>query len=227
MTFFEHIPHVERMIYKRTFMNEISLLFTYNPLKISDICGEIERTGISMGMSVVSKEDDLLVLKDKDAFLTWTASAVLVSLPSSEYKDFTTTGFVWEHLSVMLKSVDVNPIVWSFTKGNRMVFAKAIDEEKRNEIFNIVLSNSLIASSGDKHFYVEESQDKSCVLTCRYGLEKYNGKDSLSLKIMIASQTYAIEGLKEQVFGVNEMMYDCWHWCMSEKMLSLMNVDKK
>lgn len=227
MTVFEHIPHVERMIYKRTFMNEISLLFTYNPLQISDISEEIERKGISLGMSVVSKGDVSLVLKDKDAFITWTSSAVLVSLPSSEYKDFTTTGFVWEHLSDMLKTVDVNPIVWSFTKGNRMVFAKAVDEGKRDEIYKIVLSKHLIDNSGDKHFYVEESKDKSCVLTCRYGLEKYNGKDSLGLKIMIASQTYSIDGLKEQVFCVNDLMYDCWHWCMSDNMFSLMNVDKK
>ena len=225
MTVFEHIPHVERKIFKRTFMNEISLLFTYSPLKMSEICEEIERISISMGMSVVTKGDTLLILKDKDALVTWTANAVLVSIPSSEYKDFETTGFVWDHLSVILKSIDVNPIVWSFTKGNRMVFAKAIDEEKKDEIFKIVLSDDLIENGGDKHFYVEESKDKTCVLTCRYGLEKYNGKDSLSLKTMITSQAYAIDGLKEQVFGVNELMYDSWYWCMSEDMFSLM--DKK
>lgn len=227
MTVFEHIPHVERKIFKRTFMNEISLLFTYSPLKMSEVCGGIERISVSMGMSVVTKTDTLFVLKDKDALVSWTANAVLVSIPSSEYKDFATTDFVWDHLSVILKSMDVNPIVWSFTKGNRMVFAKAIDVEKKNEVYKIVLSDVLIANGGDKHFYVEESKDKTCVLTCRYGLEKYNGRDSLSLKTMITSQAYAIDGLKEQVFRVNELMYDSWHWCMNESVFSLMNADKK
>lgn len=227
MSVFEYIPHVKRVVYKRTFMNEISLLFTYNPIKMDIASEEIARVSQSIGIQseniIKDEEISSILVKDHNALITFMPNAALVSLPSREYVDFKTTEFLWKHIETLLRELEVCPIVWSFTKGNRWVFNKAILPEQEKEVLKVVLSEDLLSRTTEKRIYVEEAIDKSCVFTCRYGMEKVNEKDSIGLKTMIASQSYTLENLCEQVFLVNDLMFDVWSWCVSDSIKELMN----
>lgn len=227
MSVFEYIPHVKRVVYKRTFMNEISLLFTYNPIKMDIASEEIARVSQSIGIQseniIKDEEISSILVKDHNALITLMPNAALVSLPSREYVDFKTTEFLWKHIETLLRELEVCPIVWSFTKGNRWVFNKAILPEQEKEVLKVVLSEDLLSRTTEKRIYVEEAIDKSCVFTCRYGMEKVNEKDSIGLKTMIASQSYTLENLCEQVFLVNDLMFDVWSWCVSDSIKELMN----
>lgn len=226
MAVFKNIPHVDRVIYGRTFMNEISLLFTYNPIKL-DIASEvIARVAQPLGfqIDVITKEDGktAVIVRDKKATISFTPNAVLVSLPTQEYADFTTTGLLWKDVEILLKELEVCPVVWSFTKGNRWIFSKALSREQEMDVYKVIFSEKLLENTTGNHIYVEESVDKSCVLTCRYGIEKINEKDSVGLKTMIASQSYTLDNLCEQVFSVNELMFDVWNWCINNSIKQLM-----
>lgn len=230
MNVFKNIPHVERVIYERTFMNEISLLFTYNPIKLdlaSEIIGHtIQEIGNHLDIINEDGEKNAILLKDKNAMITFTPNAVLVSLPSREYIDFTTTEFLWNDLETFLRKLEVSPIVWSFTKGNRWVFSKSISPEQKNEVFEMIFSENLLKNTTEEHIYVEEAIDKSCIFTCRYGMEKVNEKDSVGLKTMIVSQSYTIENLYTQVFTINNLMFDIWYWCVNDSIKELMKTKK-
>lgn len=229
MKTFEHIPHMERKIYKRTFMNEIALYFTYEQVNLKEVGEGICQCGKALGIEVVPNDrgnEDILSLKDGNAIITFTSSGVLVSLPSREYQDFEKTGFIWEHLEALLTESKAVPLSWSFTKGNRWVFNKPIAPKMTDHVYKVVLSKELLENTVDKHFYIESSIDNSHVFTCRYGLEKINGKDSVGLKTMIVSLSYSLNNLKEQIFDVNELMFDVWSWSVSEDVKQLMQKEK-
>ncbi|MBO5799585.1 MAG: hypothetical protein J6R41_06115 [Paludibacteraceae bacterium] len=230
MTIFKNIPHVRRVVYERTFMNEISLLFTYNTIRL-DIASEvIARLAPDMHLGIEDIDKDggkeAILVKDKNALITFTPNAVLVSLPTREYLDFTKTEFLWNDVETLFRELEVCPIVWSFTKGNRWVFNKAILPGQENDVFKVVLSENLLKNTAEDHIYVEEATDNSCVFTCRYGIEKVNEKDSVGMKTMIASRSYTVENLCHQVFSVNDLMFDVWHWCVSDSVKDLMNPEK-
>ena len=140
--------------------------------------------------------------------------------------DFTNTEFLWNDVEKILRELEVCPIVWSFTKGNRWVFNKAILQGQENEVFKLVLSENLLKNTAENHIYVEEATDNSCIFTCRYGIEKVNEKDSVGMKTMITSRSYTVENLCSQVLLVNELMFDVWHWCVSDSVKELMNSKK-
>lgn len=228
MTVFENIPHVCRKVYERTFMNEISLLFTYNTIKL-DIASEvIAHLALDIDIEDINRDGgkEAILVKDKNALITFTPNAVLVSLPTREYMDFTNTEFLWNDVEKILRELEVCPIVWSFTKGNRWVFNKAILQGQENEVFKLVLSENLLKNTAENHIYVEEATDNSCIFTCRYGIEKVNEKDSVGMKTMITSRSYTVENLCSQVLLVNELMFDVWHWCVSDSVKELMNSKK-
>ena len=160
MAVFKNIPQVRRVVYERTFMNEISLLFTYNTIKL-DIASEvIARLAPDMHLDIKNIDKDgekeAILIEDKNALITFTPNAVLVSLPTREYMDFTKTEFLWNDVEILLRELEVCPIVWSFTKGNRWVFNKAILPEQENEVYKVVLSENLLKGTAKEHIYVEE-----------------------------------------------------------------------
>lgn len=223
MISFENIPHVAREVYVRTFMNEISLLFTFSQIDLNAIREDLLSYASLLGLSQIHKEDDgCIILNDNNSRVTFTSSAVLVSLPSKEYSDFCNTSDIWSHLEMMLNHIGVSPIVWSFTKGNRWAFNKAVAPENEQSVFKLVLSENLISSTDENHLFVRESTDKTCVVTCRFGMERTGAKDSLNLKIMIASQSYSLNGLCDRIFAMNELMFDVWSWAVSEDIKNFM-----
>ena len=226
MATFPGINHVERRLFNRTFMNEIVLFFTYNSVDLAVVKENIETIlpFVKYTPCPENSSKDCVIYKDSDAIISFTTYGVLVSIPSKEYRDFAETFSIWCHLEIVMKHIGINPITWTFTKGNRFVFNKPILEEQYNDVYRLILSDNLITSSNDKHILVLESEDQSCVFTSRFGIEKFQEKDSLGLKTMIISQTYSIEGLAEQIMKRNEDMFDCWYWCMSEKTLSIMEI---
>lgn len=225
MATFPNINHVERKMFNRTFMNEIVLFFTYNQINLATVEEDITTILPSIECTFCPEKSskDNIIYTDKDAIITFTPIGVLASIPSKEYRDFSKTTSIWNHLETVMKHIGINPLTWTFTKGNRFVFNKPISAEQYNDVYKLILSDSLISLSNDSHMLVLESEDQSCVFTCRYGMEKFQGKDSLGMKTMIVSQAYSIEGLADQVQKRNEDMFDCWYWCMSEKTLSIMN----
>ena len=93
-------------------------------------------------------------------------------------------------------------------------------------VYNFVLSKNLLDVTDDNHFYAEEANDKSCVFFCRYGIEKINDKEGLSLKTMITVMSYTVNDLCKQVFQINELMFDCWYWSVNDRIKELMNKEK-
>ena len=225
MATFPNIEHVKRKMFNRTFMNEIVLFFTYNQINFATIREDITTalSSVECSSSIEEPSKDCIIYTDNDAIITITPIGILVSIPSKEYKDFSQTTSIWNHLEAVMKHIGVNPLTWTFTKGNRFVFNRPIPEEQYNDVYKLILSDKLISSSNDNHMLVLESEDQSCAFTCRFSMDKFQGKDSLGLKTMIISQSYAIDGLAEQILRRNEDMFDCWHWCMSKNTLSLMN----
>lgn len=225
MATFPNIKHVERIMFNRTFMNEVVLFFTYDQIDLEIVKEDITTLLPSIECTFCPEKSskDNIIYTDKDAIITFTPIGVLVSIPSKEYRDFSTTTSIWNHLEAVMKHIGVNPLTWTFTKGNRFVFNKPILKEQYNDVYKLILSNNLISNVNDKNMFVLESEDRTCVFTCRFGMENFQGKDSLGLKTMIVSQAYTIKGLANQVLKRNEDMFDCWYWCMSEKTLSIMN----
>lgn len=224
MATFSNIEHKKRKMFNRTFMNEIVLFFTYNPIDITNVEKDITTLLPSIDCSFCAEKSnkELLIYEDGDAIITFTSIGVLVSIPSKEYRDFTKTSPIWIHLEAVMRHIGISPITWNFTKGNRFVFNKPISEEQYEDAYKLILSDNLLSHSSNNMF-VKESDDKSCVFTCRFGMEKFQGKDSLGLKTMIISQSYSLEGLSDQVIERNNDMYDCWYWCMSKDIISLMD----
>ncbi|MCQ2082452.1 MAG: hypothetical protein MJZ11_12410 [Lachnospiraceae bacterium] len=221
---FEHIPHVERYIYERSFINEISILFTYKQLELDfdqKVAPVIEGLDLEI-VSDLSKHVPIMI-KDQDAMIMLTNSAAVVSLSTKTYKDFRNSGLIWDHVEKLLSAMKVSESVWSFTKGNRWAFNKKFQSEKQREVMRVVLSDDLINSSHNSSLYVEESDDKSHVFSCRYSMgELQNGNSHLDMKIMIVSNLYKVENLKKQVFEMNDLIFDCWSWCISERMKCFM-----
>lgn len=223
---FENIPNVNRHVYRRTFMNEISLCFFYDSIDMgvaSEVMARLKLTDIQMNKIPDENVIKAITVRDKGALVTFTSNAVLISLPSRKYVDFIKTESLWDDIGSWLKKLEIKPSVWSFTKGNRWVFNRPISSNDESDVLKVVLSQDLLEKSSENHIYVEEGIDKSCVFTCRYGLEKVNGRDSLGLKTMITCQSYSIDRLREQVFCVNEWMFDVWSWCISDSIKKLMD----
>ena len=225
MAIFPFINHVRRKCFDRTFMNEIVLFFTYDQIDLEIVKEDLITILPSIDCCFYPEKSNKssIIYTDKDTIITLTPIGVLVSIPSKEYRDFSKTTSIWDHLETVLKYIGVNPLTWTFTKGNRFVFNKPILKEQYDAVYHLILSPSLLSKANEKHMYVSESEDQTCVFTCRFGMENFQGKDSLGLKTMIISQAYSIEGLASQVLERNEDMFDCWHWCVSEKTLAIMN----
>lgn len=233
-TSFKNIPHVGRKVYGRTSMNEILVFFTYSPISLVNIQEALTGVLKEMGLSVTrlqlnsnGEKDDLVEYQDGDITVSLTNAGALVNIPVTKYRDFTTTEFVWNHLEQALKIMHVNPIIWTFSKGNMFVFAKPVAEESKKNLLALILSEDLLKQTRDKGIFVEESDDRTCVFSCRYGFEKYKEKDALSLKTMISSQNYEVKGLTKQVMEMNELMFDVWHWAMSPDLLKFMEAPKE
>ena len=138
MATFKNIPHIERIIFKRTFMNEIALFFTYNLITdFENVCERIKSL-LPSNHSDITKENDKLIYKDSEAIITFTPNGVLISIPSKQYKDFEETGPIWDNLESILKEIGINPQIWSFTKGNRFLFNIPIQEETYSNVFQLV-----------------------------------------------------------------------------------------
>ena len=224
MALFKNIPHISRKVYAHTFLNEIVLFFAYNPVKMGVVGNDIMPFLSERGYyTITRKTGNVLICRDGNAIVTFMSSGVLVSIPSKEYHDFTTTGCVWEHLEEVLNRISVEPMVWTFSKSNRFIFNTPIRQNEQDAVFKLVLSKELIECSADNHLYVSESEDKTCVFSCQYVLGHMEDKDSLVVKNMLLSSSYSLSNLKEQVMSRNDDMFDCWHWCMSENVLQLMD----
>ena len=222
MKVFEHINHVDRKVYKHTFMNEILLFFTYNAISLEDVNRAIDKKAGELGLTAIkgNGEDpkDLLAYRDDETLVSFTSTGVLVNVPASKYRDFTKTSSVWENLEAVLDAVKVCPMAWTFSKGNRFVFKSPVAEKDVEKVKEIVLSPELLENTKDRPTYVEESLDKTNlrIFSCMYGMEKFNGLDALFLKTMIATQSYTVNNLCSQVMETNSLMFDCWYWTMSE-----------
>ena len=234
VTTFKNIPHVGRKVFARTSMNEILVFFTYTPISLVNnqealtrVLKEMELTMSRLQLNSNGEKDDLMEYQDQDVTVSLTNAGVLVNIPVTKYRDFTTTEFVWNHLEQALQTLHVNPIIWSFTKGNRFVFAKPVSEESKKSLLSLILSEELLKQTQDKGIFVVESDDRTCVFSCRYGFEKYGEQDALSLKTMISSQSYNVKGLTRQVMEMNELMFDVWHWAMSPAILKFMDTSKE
>lgn len=233
-TTFKNIQHVGRKVFARTSMNEIIVFFTYAPISLVNTQEAL--TGVLKGMGLTisrlqlnsnGENNDLVEYQDQDVTVSLTNAGVLVNIPVTKYRDFTSTEFVWNHLEQVLQTLHVNPIIWSFSKGNRFVFAKPVTEESKKNLLTLILSEDLLKQAQDKGIFVVESDDRTCVFSCRYGFEKYKEQDALSLKTMISSQSYEVKGLTRQVMEMNELMFDVWHWTMSPALLKFMDTPKE
>lgn len=233
-TRFKNIPHVGRKVYRRTSMNEILVFFTYSPVSLVNcqdvLAAKLKEMGLTISRLQLNgngEKDDLMEYQDQDVTVSLTNAGALVNIPVTKYRDFTSTGFVWNHLEEALLALHVNPIIWSFSKGNRFVFAKPVAEDSKRSLLSLVLSEDLLNQAQGKGIFVVESDDQTCVFSCRYGFEKYKEQDALSLKTMISSQSYEVKGLTKQVMEMNELMFDVWHWAMSPAMLKFMDAQKE
>lgn len=223
MQTFDNIPHVQRKIYERTFMNEIVLFFSYDKIDSASIGENFAAFLNERGINIPIQDDGIVAYKFKDAAISITSVGALISIPTREYKDFTKTKEIWKHVEDVLSKLCVIPVAWTFTKGNRFVFSKPIPEDKYKDTFNLILSKDLLEASNEKQFYVKESIDHTCVFSCRYGIDNVQGKDGLSLKIMITSVAYSLDEFMEQIFNKNDDMFDCWRWCINEKTIAMMD----
>ena len=220
---FKNITHCDRRIFERTFLNEIVLLFAYEKVDPSSLDEEFHSFLSQEGCRDITTGDKGCVYNYQDAVITVSSAGTLVSIPSKEYKDFETSGEIWCHVERLFKQICINPTAWAFTKGNRFVFNKPISSEQYDAAFQLILSHDLLACTKENHLCAISSNDATSLFVAKYGLEQISGKDSLSLKIFISSMSYNLDGLREQVFERNKDMFNCWMWCMSEKMISFMS----
>ena len=231
---FGHIPHVERKVFRRTTMNEISLFFTYAPLSLANKFKELQGLDLDFGAIQIQSNNaeigqgELITYKDKDVDVTLLSTGILVNVPTSEYRDFETTVFAWDRLEHIMGVMNVEPMAWVFTKGNRFVFTQPLTEEmQRKEAIKMIFSEEYLSLASANSLFFEESTDKTRLFSCRYGFEKYSGKDALGLKFMIASQRYSLNELCAQVMETNKLLFDGWHWVMNRKMLEFLDGPKE
>lgn len=225
---FEHIPHVERKVFKRTTMNEVSLFLTYNPTSLA----KMRQLDLDFGFIKIGNDErgkghnEMVSYKDKDVLVTFLNTGVLVSVPAMEYRDFETTSFVWEHLEKIMNTLAVEPAPWLFTKGNRFVFTEPITESNRQEALDMVFSTDYLSFVKDRRLFFEESIDKTKLFSCQYGFEESKKEGVITVKYLIATQSYSIDGLCDQIMETNKLMFDGWHWSMSKGMLNFLDQDK-
>ena len=154
-TTFKNIPHVGRKVFGRTSMNEILVFFTYTPISLVNsqealmgVLKDMKLTVSRLQLNSNGEKDDLVEYQDQDVTVSLTNAGVLVNIPVTKYRDFTSTEFVWNHLELALQTLHVNPIIWSFSKGNRFVFAKPVSEESKKSL--LTPSPESIRMLGDK-----------------------------------------------------------------------------
>jgi len=227
MRIFENIPHVERKIFKRTTMNEIALFFTFDAIDIAERREQMAGLIAGFGLSVISlegkTESDAFVYIDEDVVVTFVSSGVLVNVPTIKYRDFHTTQPVWKRLSQLMQSLNLNTLVWTFTKGNRLLFVRQLDDDTKKNVLKICFSEAVLSAMGSERVYVEDSIDKRRTFTCRYGFEAFKDKTALSLKTMITTQNYKPESLLQEVMETNDLMFDVWFWAASDELKQMMD----
>ena len=230
---FEHIPHVERKVFKRTTMNEISVFFTFAPLSLASKFKDLQALDLDFGAILIQSDNtdiskgELITYKDKDIAVSLLSTGILVNVPTTDYRDFETTAFAWNRVEDVMKALDIEPAAWVFTKGNRFVFTQPLKEEaQKDEALKMILSEDYLSLASTNRLFFEDSTDKTRLFSCRYEFEKFNGKDALGLKFMIASQSYSANGLCEQVMATNTLLFDGWHWVMNDKMLDFLDKPK-
>lgn len=225
---FAHIPHVERKVFKRTTMNEVSLFFTYNPTSLA----KMRQMDLDIGFIKIGNDErgnvnnEMVSYRDKDVLVTFLNTGALVSVPATEYRDFETTSFVWDRLEKIMDTLGIEPAPWLFTKGNRFVFTEPITEANRQEALEMVFSTDYLTRVNDRRLFFEESIDKTKFFSCQYGFEESKKEGVITVKYLIASQSYSIDGLCNQIMETNKLMFDGWHWSMSEGMLSFLDQAK-
>lgn len=222
---FNGIPHVERKVYGSTFLNKISVLFTFTHIDWENSFDDISLFVSKEGGVLVSGEngEGSIVYKFDDVVITVSASGVFVSIPSNEYKNFNDTGNLWEHVGNLLECMAVQPIALVLSKYNRIPFTTHFAEDKRDRLFSLVLSEKLVESSNEKHECYKLSDNQCGVFYCNYGLDTKDNQDSLFLNLMLLPGSYSLNDIKMHVFAANEVLFDCWHWCMSPRMLDILD----
>lgn len=232
---FGHIPHTQRKVFQRTTMKDIFLFFLYEPVllhqkaaKIKDYLKQfrIETTGNAEDSSLEDNNRVALMYSDSGVSVNVLANGILVNVPAKDYRDFTLTSPVWEHIESILKIMGATPTSWAFLKTNRFQFVQTIKEKDKESVLKLVLSPSMLNELGGNNVFAEESNDKNRFFSFQYQFEQDNGKDTLSLKYMIATRNYISDNLCRQVLETNEMMFDGWHWSMSPAILEFLDKPK-
>jgi len=227
MQVFRNIPHIDRHIYKRTTMNEIVLFFTYDVISIKERRDQIVNAVKQFDLTILSTPDnvshEMVVYIDGDIVVSFMSSGVLVNIPSAKYRDFHSSTDMWERLSKIMQALRLNTLVWTFTKGNRLVFTNQLDDSNKQSVLKMVFSAKILEAMGADRIYVEESIDKKRIMTCRYGFEAFKDKTALSLKTMITTQSYDPENLLQMVMETNDLMFDVWYWTASEDLKKVMD----
>lgn len=226
MTVFDGIPHVERRKYRRTTMNEEVLFFTFNPILLQEMEEKITSLALDLGMQQLPQtknEENMLAFIDDGIYVSFLNYGIFVNIPTSKYRDFDTTDKVWTHLSKIMSDLNLNPMVWTFTKGNRLVFTKQLDEKTKNSVSEVVFSKEALEKMGTERIYVEESKDKMRTVTCRYGFDMFKDRTALNMKTMITTQSYSPENLLSEVKETNNLMFSVWFWAVNDRLKEVMD----
>lgn len=228
MIVFQNIPHTERRIYKRTTMNEIVLFFTYDVISIKErrdqIVGEVKKFNLTVLSTPENIGQDMVVYIDGDVMVSFVSSGVMVNIPAAKYRDFRKTQELWKRLSVIMQALKLNTLVWTFTKGNRLVFTQQLDDGNKDSVLKLVFSDQMLKAVDKDKIYVEESVDHTRVVTCRYGFEAFKDKTALSLKTMITTRSYNPDRLLQEVMETNNLMFDVWYWTAGEELKKMMDL---
>lgn len=222
-----NIQHNERTIHQRSFLYNVTFLFTYNmvndfALQSENIVSFLET--ISYKAKVVSMPDSAVVFSNGDARGLVSSSAMTFIIGINTYKNF--DAFLQEYSSLLtglLELLNVKNLEQSIIqKVNKFQFGHSQDEHvDKEKAMSAICSTDFLSESDE----CQSSIDSTYLFAKReFSMGELN--DVLSITITAAQQKVSFESFIPSLTELNNNMYSAWRWAVSNAVVQAMDHKK-
>ena len=241
--------HIERKVYKRTFLQQVDVRLEYPILKkdelTSELVGSVDeffKNHFQMEQSEIPLSEKEMFLKDDEQqlALSFTPVASMLSVGYKNYSTFDDSVLPYldplkEYVFNVLGKRDVKAYL---RKVNVFSFENQIElpQEKQERLFlqNVFSASFLNSEESKSRVKIDGEETEMSVRNFKadeftleirtYFLHRENGLISLFLDSIVNFNAES-SNLEDWLKTANSLLYDSYHWAVSEGIINIMNND--
>lgn len=243
------LPHIKYQQYRNTFLKSVFIQIEFPVTVKSDeeldksfddytqsFFGIISEDKISHGLCTISK-------KDMSHSYQFSKNAVIIQISGNNYDSFSDTAipFIFKLRHFFSKVVEVENVskvvirkvnVWDFKRNDNL-------SPTVTDVQNLLFNGNMVDELNTDHLTEEEANIpgfNKCVFT--------NGENTITVRTalippvkpdeffhqildteIVRSDNLISIGLADLLMDMNSVLYYCYHWCVNQYVINLMNQD--